>query len=261
VKLIPVVLLTCATASALGAQLPDAARAGVVRRIDADTVATDTARVSWVTRLRRPAHPFAPLASLLVPGAGQWMQGDDRALAYAAVEVISWWKYANDRREQRGQEAEFKELARTVARSRFSSILPDGDWSYYEAMRDFTDSGNFSLTSSGPVVPETDTTTFNGKVWLIAQSTHPDFASALAQYEQRAAKPDFLWSWRNAQLQYNVFKRTTNKRNDANHAAIADARLVVLNHLISMVDAFTTFRLRVQAEADGRTTVQGSLHW
>jgi hypothetical protein len=251
-----------------GAQSAVGLRAGVaaVRRDDVTTVAiprrSDTIRAgvfSRFSRLRSPTQPWAPVASLLLPGAGQWMLGDDRGLAYAAVEVIGWWKYGKDRHEQLMQEATFKQIARDVARAHFSSAPPDGNWTYYEAMRDFVESGSYSMTDVGPVVPETDTTTYNGHVWAIAQGENPDMASALAQYERQAYKPDFLWSWRNALLQKDIFDRTTNKRNDAHSAALADLRVVVLNHLVSMVDAFTTFRLRVQAEADGRTTVSGSL--
>jgi hypothetical protein len=205
---------------------------------------------------------YAPIASAVIPGAGQFMLGHDRFVAYAAVEVLSWWKYLKDTREQTRQETLFKELARGAARSHFSTTLPDGGWSYYEQMRDNLESGRYSQADSGPVVPETDTLTFNGTRWRLAQATHAnDPAGALAAYEQSAIKPEFRWSWRNAGLQYDIFKRTTENRNDAANAALTDLAVIAANHALSMVDAFVAFRLQVQPVGNGRTGLGASLRW
>jgi hypothetical protein len=40
-------------------------------------------------------------------------------------------------------------------------------------------------------------------------------ASALAEYERPGIKPEFRWSWRHAQLEWDIFKRKTDQRNDA----------------------------------------------
>lgn len=205
---------------------------------------------------------YAPIASAIAPGAGQFMLGHDRFLVYAAVEVLGWWKYLKDSHEQTRQEALFKDLARAAARSHFSTSLPDGGWSYYEQMRDWLESGRYSQTTSGPVVPETDVLTFNGTRWQLAQATHSnDPAAALAEYERLAIKPEFRWSWRNAGLQYDIFKRTTESRNDAYHAGVTDLAVLAANHALSMVDAFVSFRLQVQPSANGRTNVGASLRW
>ena len=152
---------------------------------------------------------------------GQLMLGHERFIAYAAVEVLTWWKYLKDNHEQIRQEALFKELARGAARSHFSTTLPDGGWSYYEQMRDWLESGRYSQTDSGPVVPETDVLTYNGTRWQLAQATHVnDPLGAMAEYQQLAIKPEFRWSWRNAGLQYDIFKRTTENRNDAYYAGV-----------------------------------------
>jgi hypothetical protein len=205
---------------------------------------------------------YAPIASAIIPGAGQYMLGHDRFVAYAAVEVLAWWKYLKDSREQGRQEALFKELARGAARSHFSTTLPDGGWSYYEQMRDWLESGRYSQTDSGPVVPETDVNTYNGTRWQLARATHVnDPNGALAEYEQLAIKPEFRWSWRNAGLQYDIFKRTTENRNDAYYAGVADLAVIAANHVLSMVDAFVAFRLQAQPMGNGRTGVGASLRW
>jgi hypothetical protein len=98
-------------------------------------------------------------------------------------------------------------------------------------------------------------------LWQLALSTSPTHAAALAQYESKAIKPDFEWSWRNAQLQYDLFARTTFKRNDAANAETRALLIIISNHVLSMVDAFTTVRLRARREADGRTSFGASIQW
>lgn len=205
---------------------------------------------------------YAPIASAIAPGAGQFMLGHDRFVVYAAVEVLTWWKYFKDTREQTRQEALFKELARNAARSHFSTTLPDGGWTYYEQMRDWLESGRYSQTETGPVVPETDLATYNGTRWQLAQATHGnDPGGALAEYEQLAIKPEFRWSWRNAELQYDIFKRTTEIRNDAYHAGVTDLAIIAANHALSMVDAFVGFRLQAQPMSNGRTGIGANVRW
>src|SRR5262249_34114632 len=152
-------------------------------------------------------------------GAGQAMLGQQRVLAYIAVEAVGWWRYAIDVRERGQQEARYKDVARRVARAQFSAAPPDSDWTYYEQMVDYFESGLYSLSPMGPVKPETDPSTSNGSRWLLAQATSPTLAEALAQYERTAVKPQFMWSWTNAKFQYDIFKRYTEKRNDADQAA------------------------------------------
>jgi hypothetical protein len=209
------------------------------------------------TRIRR----LAPLTSALVPGSGQFALGNERFVVYLAAEAFGWWQFAKSAREQSQQEAAFKTIARTVARSHFSTSRPDGDWTYYETMRDYLESGAYSTTDSGPVVPEGDATTYNGHLWLQELATHSTRAAALAQYEADAIKPDFQWSWRNAQLQYDQFKRTTALRNDAHYAAVQDLLLITANHVLSMVDAFATFRLQVRPAPGGGASLGASATW
>jgi hypothetical protein len=235
--------LVALTAGSLRAQRVDDARAGVAR---APIVQQDTASIG--TDLRSPPAP-AP-GNPLLPAT--WRRSKRK---YA--------KYTKDVRDQANGEAEFKDIARRVARAHFPGKLPDGPWSYYEAMRDYLESGSYSLSPSdaGPVVPETDSTTYNGRLWLLEQQTHATPADALAAYQQNAIKPEFEWSWRNAQLQFDLFKRATGKRNDAYQSGIQDLTVIGMNHLLSMVDAFATLRLQVRRETNGATTVGASMRW
>lgn len=256
------VIVCLATAlSGATAQSIDGVRAGVSAPI-AEAVRLDgapavsTALVPMV-RTRR----FAPIASLFVPGSGQYILGNDRFVGYFAVEALAWWMYAKDINDRREREAQFKEIAREVARAHYSTTFPDAPWSYYEWIRDFPESGVYSKTTSGPVVPETDTKTYNGLKWDLFQSIYPTTAEALAQYERVAIKPEFRWSWYDHQFEHDIYNRYTDKRNDANRAAVRDLLVVGANHFISMLDAFTTARLQVQPGPDGQTRIGASLRW
>ncbi len=88
-------------------------------------------------------------------------------------------------RERSLQVERFKDIARRVARAQFSPAPPDSTWQFYEMMRDYTESGQYSMSATGPVVPETDAKTFNGSRWALAQATNSDPAKALAEYERR----------------------------------------------------------------------------
>jgi hypothetical protein len=256
---VAVALLTCA----IGARAQRVEPVGVTARRESDSLSRSSRREPMsAPRFSPAAVRYAPIASAIAPGAGQLMLGHDRFVAYAAVEVLAWWKYLKDSHEQIRQEALFKELARGAARSHFSTTLPDGGWTYYEQMRDWLESGPYSLSESGPVVPDTNQLTYNGTRWQLAQATHINNpAGALAEYEQLAIKPEFRWSWRNAGLQYDIYKRTTENRNDAYHAGVTDLAVIAANHVLSMVDAFVAFRLQVQPAANGRTGLGASLRW
>jgi hypothetical protein len=222
-----------------------------VEEVRAGVAAADT-----VARKR-----LAPLASALIPGTGQIILGNNRSIAYMAVEVLAWWQYRKHVNERAQQEEAFKELARRVARSHFAPNAGDGSWNYYEMMRDYVASGDYTTSDDGSIVPPTDTTTFNYHVWLDALRTHTSTMEALAQYQQRAIRADFQWSWKNARLQWDLFSQLTEKRNDANRAAARDLLLLAGNHLLSMTDAFATFRLQVRPTEGGGASLGASFSW
>jgi hypothetical protein len=219
--------------------------------------------------LRSVRPELAPLLSALVPGAGQAVLGQDRAVVYAAVEMFLLIRRASDGRAQARQEQEYRGLARQVARAHFSATPPDGDWDYYETMEKWFESGAYSLSPT-ELVPESDVTTFNGSRWLLVQRNHgididaPDrssdaYRAALADYASQAAPSEFLWSWRNAQLEWDLYRRTINKRNDAAHAVGLDVTLLLANHVLSTVDAFSSFRLRMTPMRRGGTAVSATI--
>ena len=206
-------------------------RAGVVRRPTQNDSTTASAAVdhyrALITPLReRSATSTRRWPPRWCPARANTCLATIASSLPARSEALAWWKYSKDIGERSAQEEQFKDLAKRVARVHFSTVLPDDDWAYYERMRDYKESGEYSKTTSGPVVPETDTSTYNGMRWATLQGIYPTYAEALAKYEQVAIKPEFRWSWRNHQLEYDIFKRETDKRNDANRAAIRDLLVV-----------------------------------
>jgi len=210
------------------------------------------------------ATPWAVLASAIVPGTGQGWLGQDRFVAYLAVEAYAWARYAADAREGRQARASYRSLASQVARRPFSATRPVGDFDYYERMEKFVSSGAYDAIPGGDLDPETDTTTANGAIWLLARQTYwsnpavtpprdsSEYKFAEEFYRERAVRPDYRWSWSNAQLEYAEYRRTIRRSNNAYRNSLEDLGLVIANHALSTVDAFITVRLRRHEDADGR---------
>ena len=104
-------------------------------------------------------------------------------------------------------------------------------------MEHWIESGVFNLVPGGTFTPEADVTTYNGAAWLLARQTYwadpnvqPDptsaeYRKAIAFYIARAMQPQYRWSWRNAQLEQDVYVQTIERANqaarDARYAAWA----------------------------------------
>ena len=226
--------------------------------------------LSPLPRLPRPRW-WAPLASAAAPGSGQAVLGQKRWLPYLAFEVWAWIQYLETRGEGGRRRSEYQSLARNVARSRFPGPHPVGQFEYYEHMLETVESGEFDQVPGGAIDPETDTTTFNGRRWLDARrlfwsdpSAPPPvesqpYESAIEFYEQNAVGPEFRWSWTNARLEYDVFRRTIERSNRAYKQSVQYLGVIIANHALSAVDAFVTLRIRTRAEIPGYLELEGSL--
>lgn len=254
---------------AAGAAAAGAQRLAPVALEPAPAVGAPSENPGLLFRVAAPAPPprpwLAPIASLVLPGLGQAQLGQQRFVPYLALELYALMRYRADQRDARRLTGEYRELARRVARSAFGSVTPVGPFEYYERMRKWVESGAYDLVPGGMTEPETDTTTFNGATWLLARRTFwadPDvappsssgeFAAALLFYETRAIKPVYRWSWRDAQLEQDLFRRTIARSNSAYRRASTDVGILLGNHLLSMVDALVTVRLR---QRDAATQVE-----
>jgi hypothetical protein len=212
----------------------------------------------------RRATPWAILASAVVPGSGQALLRSERFLPYVAFEAFAWAQYLSHARSGRRQRDAYRALARDVARAAYGPDRPNGDFEYYERMEHFTESGAFDAIPGGKVDPELDTLTYNGSIWLLARRTYwqnidevPDDTTnawkfAMALYQRRAYGSNELWSWRDAPLEYDEFRRLIRQSNDANRRALTDLGIILANHALSTVDAYVTVRIRRRDDADVR---------
>jgi hypothetical protein len=208
---------------------------------------------------------WVPLASAAIPGAGQARLGQDRFIAYLALESFLWARYAADRREALRERAAYRRVATRVSRAGYPGDKPVGDFEYYERMEDWIASGDFDRDpGTATLEPEIDETTYNGAMWLLARKTYwpspntpPPAGSAAAVaalrfYEESAIKPEFQWSWRDARYEQDVFRRHIRASNEAFRHAIEDIGVVIANHVLSTVDAYISLRLRAAQAPDTR---------
>lgn len=208
--------------------------------------------------LRKRAPWWAPAASLVVPGAGQALLGQQRSVAYLVTEGYLLVQVLGVQRDVTNSVRDYQAIAANAARKNFGGTFPVGPWPYYEEMENekFIASGAFDLVPGGAVDPETDPTTYNGDSWKLARTTYwndPNIAPpitsleyqrALAFYTKRAVREEFRWSWRDAGLQRDVYRQTIAAANRSNQRKTNLVTIVGANHLASLIDAYVTVRIR-----------------
>lgn len=203
-----------------------------------------------------PASVFVrPLASLLVPGTGQLLAHQDRGAVYLAAEVYLVSRFLQLDHEAMAEAGRFQNLAFDVARRTYGPVRRDTIFEYYEQMERFAESGAYDADPGGAFVPEADSGTYNGSVWLLARRTYwedpnvpPDPSSlqywkALQFYQERAVGPNFRWSWRDHSLEHEVFRDYIKRSDNAFRRAQNQVGLVLANHVLSAVDALISARL------------------
>lgn len=206
---------------------------------------------------RSKAAPWwGPVASAVIPGAGQFVMGQQRSVAYLVAEAYLVVQAFAARKDYNSDRDEYRTLAADVARRNFGTTRPLGPWEYYEEMEKFDASGMFDMIPGGAIDPETDESTFNGNRWLFARETYwsnptvapPDtsaeFARAMAFYLNSAVRDEYRWSWRDAQLQKDVYRQAISSANRNDQRARNMIGLIGANHLASMIDAYVTVRVR-----------------
>lgn len=212
---------------------------------------------------------WRPLASLLVPGAGQLLAGQDRGAVYLAAEVYLVSRFLQLDREAGREARRFLALAYDIARRQFAPIRRDTVFEYYEQMERFVASGRYDADPGPAFVPEGDASTYNGSVWLLARRTFwenpdvppdptsPQYWRAVEFYQARAVGPDFMWSWREHSPEHQVFRETIRKSDVAFRRAQNQVGLLLANHLVSVVDALISARMSaaVGRPAGVRTTL------
>ncbi len=202
-----------------------------------------------------PGRAF--LSSLILPGLGQFREGNRRWIAYAGVELVAAVLYVRRRQDAARLRTAYHDFAWTEARiGRSVGPRSDGDFDYYEAMSKWRRSGMWDVDPAlSGVQPEHDPTTYNGAQWALAKQIYglagsPDkvgagaYTRALAYYLERAYGPAYLWDWRGGVIDQEFFhdliERSDGRFRDARRAVW----ILVSNHVLGALDGFVTARLR-----------------
>jgi len=195
--------------------------------------------------------PAIFLASAVVPGAAQFMMGDDRWVPYAAVEVWALISYVQQRRLGRSLEARYRDVAWQVARRVSVGERRDTVFEYYEAMTYYSSSGGWMPDG----IPEQQAGTYNGELWRLASALYfpggrpaapgtPDYEAAVRFYLSRAIPPGYAWAWGAAALEQQVFADLIGESDAAFRSATRYVGVILANHMASAVEALITSRLR-----------------
>ena len=216
-----------------------------------------------------PSVFVRPLASLLVPGSGQLLAGEDRGAMYLAAEVYLLSRYLQLDHQAMSDQRRYQNLAYDVARRQFTPTRRDTVFEYYEQMERFSESGSYDTDPGPGFEPERNPGTYNGSVWLLARRTYwedPNVApaptsieywNAVQFYQTRAVGPNFLWSWTNHSLEHAVFRDYIKRSDTAFRRAQNQVGLLLANHVVSAVDALISARMTAVAgrRAEMRTTL------
>jgi hypothetical protein len=217
--------------------------------------------------------------SALLPGSGQLYQGQNRGYAYIAAEVASIAGWVVFRNQGQDREDEFIDFAWVHARENVSSRNVRGSDEYYEHVEKWVKSGefdtdrNYDLNDPFTIDPWTDQETFNGDAWRIATinffepdslnelvGTRADSLAALQFYAERAFQNDFYWDWTknntvdNYRALQNEYKDQRDESNTAFQRATFSLVFLMANHVISVVDAFMSSRIRIPGDEQDHQT-------
>lgn len=211
----------------------------------------DSSRAEWLQ----------PLASAVIPGLGQLLSKRDRGAVYLVVETVLLARFIREYRDGNREADRYRDLAYRVARQNFGPLVRDTAFGYFEEMAKFIESGPFDTDPGPGLAPPWDDRTFNGRIWQLARQTffaNPDsvpapesveYLRAVEFYRRRAVGPDFLWSWRGAAIEHDLFQQTIRASDDAFRNATQQLGLLLINHLVSAVDAYVSHRLSANGRA------------
>jgi hypothetical protein len=199
-----------------------------------------------------------PLVSLVLPGAGQHVLGQNRKWAYLALEVAGWAFFVERRRAGGDYRERYRDFAWQYGRIQ-SAARVDGDFEYYERLAHWTRSGAFDRDAGAPgVQPELDDTTFNGSVWSLATriflgeaqnvpETDPAYQGALAYYGEEAYETALLWDWSGAPGAQSEYTHLLDTSDSRFRQATTVLGVIIANHVLSATDAYLSARGRATA--------------
>jgi hypothetical protein len=206
---------------------------------------------------RQPQPVRASLFSAALPGAGQWLLGQERWTVYAAVEGWAWSQFVQRRHEGRDLQRRYRDLAWLVARRVSAGTRTEAGWEYYEALSKFQSSGAWDMDPQGPgIQPETNPETHNGSMWALAKAlflpgdseepvdeSSPSYQNALRYYMSRAYRPELAWNWGGNQLHREEYVGLIRDSDENLRRSTTMIGVILANHLLSAVDALVAGRM------------------
>ncbi len=79
-------------------------------------------------------------------------------------------------------------------------------------------------------------------------------------YQANAVGPEFLWSWQNADLEWQEYRATVSRSDNAYRRAQNQLGLLLANHIVSTIDALVSARLAALARRPASLETQISPH-
>jgi len=173
-----------------------------------------------------PRVLLRPLASLLLPGAGQLMGGQDRGAVYLATEIYFVSRFLQLNRDASREADLFQALAYDVARRAYSPRAATRCSSTSSKWSASTRVGATTPTRDRRSCPRATRTPTNG-FRVAARPAHvlggprhaprPDVAvvlAGLAVLSGARRGTGFRWSWRDHSLEHEVFRETIRRSDD-----------------------------------------------
>jgi hypothetical protein len=238
--------LGLAVAVMLGFAWPAAARA---QRAPSYVIAPSSPQAAGAADLT------PPLVSLVLPGGGQHVLGQNRKWAYLALEVAGWAFFVERRRAGSDDRDRYRDFAWENGRIQ-STTRVDGDFEYYERLAHWNRSGAFDRDAGTPgVQPELDDATFNGSVWSLATriflggfavpESDPTYQSALTYYGEEAYDTAMLWDWAGAPGAQGEYAELLDRSDSRFRQATTVLGVIIANHVFSAADAYLSARGRM----------------
>jgi hypothetical protein len=199
---------------------------------------------------------LAMAASVVVPGAGQFLLGNDRWVPYVALEIWGWISIFERRARARSLARDYRDLAWYVARRVSVGDRRDTIFEYYEELTHYAASGTWdSDPEAAGVQPELDGRTFNGDLWELSRSLFfpggfnyqpgsAPYEQALSYYLRNAMPPTFTWAWGDSFLEQQSFRELIRRSDEAYRTSTQFLGLMLANHVVSAVDALVIGRLQ-----------------
>ena len=92
---------------------------------------------------------WAPIASGILPGSGQFALGQQRGVAYLVAEGFFVLQAMAAQKDGDRERERYRSVASDVARKPFGGTRPVGSWAYYESMEEKLESGAFDRIPGG----------------------------------------------------------------------------------------------------------------